>query len=70
MKLKKYLRQTATTQAEFARRIGVTQGLVNQWLSGKTRITAERAVQIESATGGHVTRQDLRPDIFGDVCHE
>lgn len=51
-------------QSEFARRLGVSQGLVWQWVNGRTRITAERAVQIESVTAGEITRHDLRPDLY------
>ncbi|MEX3628444.1 MAG: YdaS family helix-turn-helix protein [Burkholderia sp.] len=66
MDLKTYLQQT--TQTDLAHRLGVTQGLVHQWVTGKTRITAERAVEIEKATGGQVTRQKLRPEIFGTAA--
>lgn len=40
-----------------------TQGLVSQWERGTT-IPAERAVEIERATGGEVSRSDLRPDLW------
>lgn len=69
MKIDRYLDRTrkgAPTQEDFARRLGVSQGLVWQWINGRTRITAERAIQIEAATAGEVTRHDLRPDVFGD----
>lgn len=62
MNLKKYLE--TTTQAAFAHTLGVTQGLVSQWVRGVTRITAEQAVRIESATEGKIKRHELRPDIF------
>jgi len=64
MKLKVYLKQH-DTQVGLAEKLGVTQGLVHQWLRGLTRITAERAIEIERATGGKVTREELRPDVFG-----
>ena len=51
-------------QTAFAAKLGVSQGLVWQWMNGKTRITAERAIQIESATEGAVTRAELRPDLY------
>lgn len=51
-------------QSEFARQLGVSQGLVWQWVNGRTRITAERAVQIEGVTAGEITRHDLRPDLY------
>lgn len=81
MRLEKYLKDHST-QTEFAKKLGVSQGLVYQWLQflafreGRvklnrmqqnrvTTITAERAIQIETASNGLVTRQELRPDIFG-----
>jgi len=49
-------------QAEFARSLGVTQGLVSQWVNQTTRITAERAVQIHQVHG--VPLSDIRPDLW------
>jgi DNA-binding transcriptional regulator YdaS (Cro superfamily) len=66
MQLSEYLK-TVESQTSLARRIGVSQGLVYQWVSGRTRITAERALQIESATEGKVSRHETRPDIFGEA---
>jgi len=59
-----YLREKGLTQTAFAAELHVSQGLVWQWLNGKTPITAERARQIEAVTGGLVRRHELRPDIF------
>lgn len=53
------------TQAEFAEIVGVHASMVGHWVCGRCRITAERAVQIEQATCGGITRHDLRPDVFG-----
>lgn len=66
MDLKTYLDETGTTQTALAKQLACSQGLVNQWLTGLQRITAERAVQIEQATGGKVTAAELRPDLFGE----
>ncbi len=63
MELKDYVAEYGQTGA--ATRLGVSQGLVWQWLNGKTRIPAERAIDIETKTSGAITRYDLRPDIFG-----
>jgi len=60
----RYLRKQGIKQSDFATRLNVTPGLVSQWLSGKTAITAERAKQIEDATDGELTRAMLRPDLF------
>ena len=65
MELADYLSSKQISQDDFAKRLGVTQGLVSQWLTARTRITAERALEIEKATGGAVTRHELRDDIFG-----
>ncbi|MFO1351883.1 MAG: Cro/CI family transcriptional regulator [Gammaproteobacteria bacterium] len=49
----------------FAKQVGVTHQAVSKWR--RFGVPAERAMQIEIATGGAVTRQELRPDIFGDL---
>lgn len=47
---------------EFAKKVGVTQGMVAFWLHMKPP-TIERAIQIEKATGGKVRCEELRPDV-------
>lgn len=64
MDLQTYLAESGTTQEAFAKKLGVTQGLVNQWLKGKVRIPPERWRAIYAATEGKVTLVDLRPDVF------
>jgi len=54
------------SQAALAAALSVSPMAVSKWVSGRSRITAERACDIERATNGAVTRYDLRPDIFGD----
>ncbi|MGE3474953.1 MAG: pyruvate, phosphate dikinase [Rhodospirillaceae bacterium] len=44
-----------------ARAINVTPQAISQW----DRVPAERAIAVEQATKGKVTRQELRPDVFG-----
>jgi len=68
MDLKTYLR--GRTQSELAERLGVTQGAVSHWVTGRARVPAEMARAIERITGGEVTRVDLRPDLFDDVDSE
>jgi len=62
MDLKTYLE--TTSQSELAAALGVTQGTVSHWLNGRARIPAERVLAIETATGGKVTRHELRPDLY------
>ena len=60
MKLIEYMKQT--TQREFAEKLGVTQGLVSQWLLNKKAVPAAQCIKIERITNGLVTRQELRED--------
>jgi DNA-binding transcriptional regulator YdaS (Cro superfamily) len=67
-----YLEKHGISQEKFAETFDpkVTQGLVWQWIQWLknpkkgTRITAERAIEIEKLTKGEVTRHDLRPDLY------
>lgn len=43
--------------------LGVAPSYLSRLISGDRAITAERALKVEQATGGAVTRHDLRPDI-------
>lgn len=47
----------------FAIQLGITASYLSRLISGDRSITAERAIQIEDATDGLVSRVDLRPDI-------
>ncbi len=53
--------------AALARAINVTSQAISQW----DRVPAERVLAVEGATGGKVTRHDLRPDIYpaGDASN-
>ncbi|WP_010323009.1 transcriptional regulator [Marinobacterium stanieri] len=53
-------------QQGLAEACDVSQGMVSGWLHNRYEITWEMAKRIEKATGGSITRYDLRPDIFGD----
>lgn len=72
MDLSDYLEKHGLSQEDFAGKFKpkVSQGLIHQWLlwlktpKKGTRITAERATEIETITGGEVSRSDLRPDLF------
>ena len=46
--------------AALARAINVTSQAISQW----ERVPAERAIAVEQATGGKVTRHQLRPDLY------
>src|SRR6187402_2139529 len=46
--------------AALARAINVTSQAISQW----ERVPAERTIAVEQATGGKVTRHQLRPDLY------
>jgi TorA maturation chaperone TorD len=51
-------------QAKLARLLGVTQPNVWHWLHKSERVPGEYVLKIEQATGGKVSRHDLRPDLY------
>lgn len=51
----------------FAAAVGVSPAFVWQWVNGKRPVPAQHCIPIEKATGGAVTRYDLRPDVFGSA---
>jgi len=65
MKLADYLKKQKLSQKQFADLIPCSQGLVSHWIVGRVPVSPTMARDIERATGGKVTRQELRPDIFG-----
>ena len=52
------------SQSALAALLKVTPPTVNQWTKGVRPVPIEHCLAIEHATGGKVTRQDLRPDDF------
>lgn len=60
MKLNEYITAKGLSQSAFGNLLTppASQGLVSQWINGTTRVTLERAIQIEDVTGGDVTVRD------------
>jgi len=54
-------------QTQLARLLGVKQANVWHWLNKADRVPGEYVLAIETATGGQVTRHDLRPDLYPDA---
>lgn len=52
------------SQVALASFLGVTKAAVNQWKTEGRQVPPKHCPQIERATGGQVTRQDLRPDDY------
>jgi TorA maturation chaperone TorD len=51
-------------QAKLARILGVSQPNVWHWLHKSERVPGEYVLKIEEATGGRVSRHELRPDLY------
>ena len=64
MDIRGYLEKHHLSQAQFAEKVGVSQGMVWQWLNERTPVSAKQAVNIEDKTAGEIRREHLRPDIF------
>lgn len=62
--LRSYMTRNVVTQRQLAADIGVTQGLIYQWLSGHRKVAAEKVLSVSKATGWQVTPHELRPDIY------
>ena len=52
------------TEARLAEATGYTQPAINR-AKHSGRVSAEMAARIDAATGGQVSRFELRPDVFG-----
>jgi DNA-binding transcriptional regulator YdaS (Cro superfamily) len=59
--LEKARQAAGGTNTQLARLLGITPSAISQWV----RVPYRRALQIEARTGGRVTREELRPDVFG-----
>jgi len=53
-----------------AKKLGVSQQQISLWQRGNGVIQAERALMIEAATNGEITRKDLRPDLYEGYSDE
>jgi DNA-binding transcriptional regulator YdaS (Cro superfamily) len=62
MDITQYLSETESASS-LASRIGVAPALISQWKHGVRQVPAERCPDIERATAGQVTCEELRPDL-------
>lgn len=64
MNLQEYLATHNLTQAEFARRVGITDQTVCDFLAGRKAFSDETALKIERATDGEIQFVDVKhPDV-------
>lgn len=67
MKLIEYVSKERGSRARLAGEINIPAILISQWSLGRRQIPAERCPDIERATGGAVTCEELRPDVDWSV---
>jgi len=48
-----------------AKAFGISQPAIHRWRA-RGKPPADRVLDLERATGGQVTRHQLRPDVFGE----
>lgn len=60
--MKQLLKSRRITQSALAAGLGVSEPTVSNWVAGRTRIPAERVLEIEQITG--IGRGVLRPDLY------
>jgi len=61
---------TQETLVQFSKRTGISISSLSFWRHGIRRIPFERCPQIETATGGMVSRRDLCPDNWKELWPE
>jgi DNA-binding transcriptional regulator YdaS (Cro superfamily) len=66
MKLKQWTELERGKQAWLAREIGVSLPTMTRWVNGLDEIPENRTRQIEQATGGVVTCEEMRPDLTAE----
>lgn len=70
MELKTYLSQERGRLSALAREIGAHVPDLSRWADGSRPVPIVYAPSIEAATGGLVTRKDLRPDDWQRIWPE
>lgn len=68
MNLVQYLKTRSAI--DLAKEIDVPPALISQWRNNVRPVPIERCMPIEKATGGRVTRKDLRPNDYFDIWPE
>ena len=56
--------------SDLAGTLGVAASTVSEWCSGRRPVPIRRCIAVENATGGRITRRELRPDDWADIWPE
>ena len=64
MQLAAYLEKHNLSQAEFARKAGVSRALISHIVAGRRKPSPDTARALERASRNLVSKSELRPDIW------
>jgi len=64
MNLKDYFEQTGEPYSALGQRVRASSQNIGRIVRGARQASPALALRIERATGGEVTRQELRPDVY------
>lgn len=70
MKLIEYISESRGRSTELASKLGVSAAYLSQIANGYRKASPAMAVQIETATGGKVSRRDSRPEDWEAIWPE
>lgn len=70
MNLKEHIEAKRGNATILSEKIGVSLSYLSQLAVEGAQVSPIRAVEIEQATGGEVTRQELRPDDWARIWPE
>jgi len=66
-KLRHFCESGALSISDLARRLDVSPPTVTEWCRGRRPVPIARCLAIERATGGVVSRRDLRPNDWREI---
>lgn len=68
--IREYRLKHRLTLEQFAERVGVRKSVVCKWERGSQGPSPQKTLEIERVTGGEITREELRPDVYptGEVA--
>lgn len=67
MNLHDYLSAERGRQARICKEIGAHAPDLSRWATGQRPVPVDKCLKIERATGGDVTRRDLRPNDWHEI---
>ena len=70
MRVEEWLRATSSKGYRLAQRLGVQQGTVSKWVTGRSRPRPETCIELYHLTNGAVGLMDYYPELVDAVMRE